>query len=170
MPPGFLQTPGTRGIDDMGKRGPTPAGEKKIRRSAVKLSLPVPDGMSADGAALWRDIVTTHPAGNFQAGDVPLLRSYCEEYARRNRAEQHLFDEGEVIETATGAMKRNPWHEVLVNSNNQLSQLATKLRLCVNSRITAKKAGGIEEKFKSRRDGLLFEENYDQSGTSHHLH
>lgn len=154
----------------MGKRGPTPAGEKKLRRSAVKLSLPVPEGMSADGAALWRDIVTTHPAGNFQAGDVPLLRSYCEEYARRNRAEQHLFDEGEVIETATGAMKRNPWHEVLVNSNNQLSQLATKLRLCVNSRITAKKTGGVEEATPSPREGLMFEDCNGQSGQNHFLH
>ena len=53
-------------------------------------------------------------------------------------------------------MKRNPWHEVLVNSNSSLSQLATKLRLCVNSRINAKAAGKHDEKPKPKRAGLMF--------------
>ena len=78
------------------------------------------------------------------------------EYVRRNRAEQMLAEQGEVIETASGAVKRNPWHEVIVNSNSSLSQLATKLRLCVNSRITAKTAGKNEEKPKPKRAGLMF--------------
>ena len=60
------------------------------------------------------------------------------------------------IETASGAVKRNPWHEVLVNSNSSLSQLATKLRLCVNSRINAKAAGKHDEKPKPKRAGLMF--------------
>lgn len=107
-------------------------------------------------AELWRHIVDVHPRGYFQAGDVPLLRAYCEEYARRNRAERMLAEQGEVIETASGAVKRNPWHEVLVNSNSSLSQLATKLRLCVNSRINAKAAGKHDEKPKPKRAGLMF--------------
>ena len=94
---------------------------------------PHPEGMSEDAAELWRHIVDAHPRGYFQAGDVPLLRAYCEEYARRNR-----------------------WHEVLVNSNSSLSQLATKLRLCVNSRINAKAAGKHDEKPKPKRAGLMF--------------
>ena len=49
---------------------------------------PHPEGMSEDAAELWRHIVDAHPRGYFQAGDVPLLRAYCEEYARRNRAER----------------------------------------------------------------------------------
>lgn len=154
----------------MGKRGPTPAGEKKIRKQAAKRIFPAPSGMSKKSVILWNTIVDAHPTGYFQAGDVPLLQAYCEEYVRRNRAEKMLAEQGEVIETATGAIKRNPWHEVLVNSNNSLSQLATKLRLCVNSRITAKSAGGIEEKTTSGREGLMFEEVYDQSGQNNRLH
>ena len=58
---------------------------------------PHPEGMSEDAAELWRHIVDAHPRGYFQAGDVPLLRAYCEEYARRNRAERMLAEQGEVI-------------------------------------------------------------------------
>ncbi len=137
---------------------------------------PHPEGMSDEAAELWRYIVDAHPRGYFQAGDVPLLRAYCEEYARRNRAERMLAEQGEVIETASGAVKRNPWHEVLVNSNSSLSQLATKLRLCVNSRISARDgtrvrrpavryvnsrisardAGKTGEQPKPKRAGLMF--------------
>ena len=106
---------------------------------------PHPEGMSEDAAELWRHIVDAHPRGYFQAGDVPLLRAYCEEYARRNRAERMLAEQGEVIETASGAVKRNPWHEVLVNSNSSLS-----------SRINAKAAGKHDEKPKPKRAGLMF--------------
>lgn len=53
-------------------------------------------------------------------------------------------------------MKRNPWHEVLVNGNSSLSQLATTLRLCVNSRISAKAAGKYDEKPKPKRAGSIF--------------
>ena len=66
---------------------------------------PHPEGMSEAAAELWRHIVDAHPRGYFQAGDVPLLRAYCEEYARRNRAERMLAEQGEVIETASGAVK-----------------------------------------------------------------
>lgn len=141
----------------MGARGPEPAQSRRLRMTtAAESFFPHPDGMSEDAAELWRNIVGAHPHGYFQAGDVPLLRAYCDESVRRNRAEQMLAEQGEVIETASGALKRNPWHEVLVNSNNSLSQLATKLRLCVNSRITAKTAGKNEEKPKPKRAGLMF--------------
>ena len=63
---------------------------------------------------------------------------------------------GAAIKAASGAVKRNPWHEVLVNSNSSLSQLATKLRLCVNSRINAKAAGKHDEKPKPKRAWLMF--------------
>ena len=83
----------------------------------------------------------------FRPGTCPC----CGPTVKSMRAEQ-----GEVIETASGAVKRNPWHEVLVNSNSSLSQLATKLRLCVNSRINAKAAGKHDEKPKPKRAGLMF--------------
>lgn len=141
----------------MGRRGPEPAEAKRLRIvKPAESFFPVPEGMTAEASELWRRIVDAHPQGYFQAGDFPLLRAYCEEYARRNRAERMLAEQGEVIETASGAVKRNPWHEVLVNSNGSLSQLATKLRLCVNSRINAKAAGKIEEKPQPRRAGLMF--------------
>lgn len=141
----------------MGARGPEPEQSRRLRMMTPAGSFfPHPEGMSEDAAELWRHIVDAHPRGYFQAGDVPLLRAYCEEYTRRNRAERMLAEQGEVIETASGAVKRNPWHEVLVNSNSSLSQLATKLRLCVNSRINAKAAGKHDEKPKPKRAGLMF--------------
>lgn len=143
---------------NMGKRGPTPAGAKKavVLAMAESSFFPAPEEMSAEAIQLWNRIVAAYPQGYFQSGDVPLLQAYCDEYVRRNHAERRLAEQGEVIETATGAVKRNPWHEVLVSSNNTLSQLATKLRLCVNSRISGKAAGKIEEKPKPKRAGLMF--------------
>lgn len=82
--------------------------------------------------------------------------AYRTEYARRNRAERTLVEQGAVLDTASGAVKRNPWHEVLVNGNSSLSQLATTLRLCVNSRISAKAAGKHDEKPKPKRAGSMF--------------
>ena len=143
--------------DVMGARGPEPEQSRRLRiRTPAGNLFPPPDGLSEDAAELWGRIVDAHPQGYFQAGDMPLLRAYCEEYARRNRAERMLAEQGEVIETASGAVKRNPWHEVLVNSNSSLSQLATKLRLCVNSRISARDAGKTGEQPKPRRAGLMF--------------
>ena len=54
---------------------------------------PHPEGMSEDAAELWRHIVDAHPRGYFQAGDVPLLRAYCEEPLARGAREQQQFFE-----------------------------------------------------------------------------
>ena len=90
----------------MGARGPEPEQSRRLRMMTPAGSFfPHPEGMSEDAAELWRHIVDAHPRGYFQAGDVPLLRAYCEEYARRNRAERMLAEQGEVIETASGAVK-----------------------------------------------------------------
>lgn len=145
----------------MGARGRQPELARKMKgaqNDSPKKRTP-PPMLGLLGQALWEKIVAQYPEDYFLAGDWPLVQAYCAEWDRHERAQARLLEEGEVIETPTGAIKRNPWHDVLVASSNTLGMLAVKLRLCVNAREKNSKAavaGKRPSETASARAGLMF--------------
>ena len=133
-------------------------GEKRLAGFSEKRpALPCPKVLGKEGRALWRHIVAAYPGDYFRAGDLPLLQAYCQEWERHEKAHRMLLEEGEVITNERDVSKRNPWHDVLVASSNAMCQIATKLRLCANSRTTAEKAASLGEiQPANARAGLMF--------------
>ena len=145
----------------MGLRGRKPELAQKMSAQTPKErpNRVPPATLGLLGQELWKSIVAQYPEDYFLAGDWPLLHAYCAEWDRHERAQARLLAEGEVIETNTGAVKKNPWHDVLIASNASLGMLAVKLRLSVNSReknTKAAVAGKRPSETASARAGLMF--------------
>ena len=145
----------------MGLRGRKPELAQKMSAQTPKErpNRVPPATLGLLGQELWKSIVAQYPEDYFLAGDWPLLHAYCAEWDRHERAQARLLAEGEVVETNTGAVKRNPWHDVLVASNASLGMLAVKLRLSVNSReknSNVAVAGKRPSEAASTRAGLMF--------------
>lgn len=140
----------------MGKRGRLPEGARLAWHEAKAPSKPqAPRGIGAEAAKVWRCIVAEYPEGYFLPGDFPLLVAYCQEAVRLDRAENALASMGDVIETGRGP-KVNPWLAVRTASNAILCAIATKLRICANSRTSGKAAAKIGQEAACSRQGLLF--------------
>lgn len=112
-----------------------------------------PFGMTQRARNLWKNIVNNHPPTYFRRGDYPLLRAYCEADALHYKATKAIAKEGAI--SRGRVVKQNPWVAIQMQTAHTMSQLATKLRLCVNSRISARQ-GGSEKGKKSKREGLMF--------------
>lgn len=142
----------------MGRRGKAGELERCLSGGRAAKAHPAPKVLQKTGRALWKNIVTAYPDDYFRAGDWPLLQSYCQEFERHEEAQKHLLEEGAVIPTASGGMRRSPWHDVLVASINAMTAIATKLRLCANSRVDRKVRGlGDANIVKEKgRSGLMF--------------
>ena len=144
----------------MGARGRTPELARKLEgQKASTAKRTPPSTLGLLGQELWKSIVAQYPEDYFLAGDWPLLHAYCAEWDRHERAQAQLLAQGEVIETTTGAVKKNPWCDVLVASTAALGMLAVKLRLSVNSRTRNDKAsvaGKKPSETASARAGLMF--------------
>lgn len=153
----------------MGKRGPKPGDSDKFSpKSAEKRPSP-PVGMNLKARRIWKAVVASLPATHFLTGDYPLLRAYCEAEALHHEASKKIMEEGAVvsrtrtetkedgtvIETVL-ATKANPWVAIQTQTANTLSQLATKLRLCPNSRCNGSDPNIKPERLPSKRDGMLF--------------
>ena len=105
---------------------------------------PLP-GMNTRSRAMWRRIVASLPADHFQAGDLPLLRDYCEAYDRSAQAETEIKKHGLMVPTGTGSIKSNPAVAIKTAAAHTMKALAVALRLCANSRMTTKQAGKEEK-------------------------
>lgn len=140
----------------MGLRGPKPESQSLgILPEGLSEKRPSPrNGMSQRAKRIWKEIVANHPPAYFRPGDYPLLRAYCEAEALHFQACQKIEEEGAVIvrmkreikedgtviETEL-ASKANPWVAIQTAKESAMSMLATKLRICVNSKISPQKAG-----------------------------
>lgn len=136
----------------MGQRGPSSDKHLNVIGPEDKRPDP-PSGMTNRARNLWKTIVNNLPPTHFKRGDHPLLRSYCEADALHYKATQEINNEGAVFYGKT--VKANPWVAIQTQTAHTMSQLATKLRLCANSRMSAKQ-GGSEKGKKSKREGLMF--------------
>ncbi|EHJ49519.1 P27 family phage terminase small subunit [Solidesulfovibrio carbinoliphilus subsp. oakridgensis] len=145
----------------MGKRGPKPqqalAAVPEVGKRPVERVKPF-SGMSPVAKEMWKLVVEDYPADHFKAGDLPLLRRYCEAYARAVEAEQSLAVEGMIVPTATGSTKAHPAIAIGTAADGTMKALAVALRLCANSRMSPKQAGKEEKPVAtpSGRSGLMF--------------
>lgn len=134
--------------------------------------LPLP-GMNTRARSMWKKIVDSLPAGHFQAGDLPLLRDYCEAYDRSAQAETEIKRHGLLVAAGSGLviskgedgkvsveqmiLKANPAVAIKTAAAHTMKALAVALRLCANSRMTPKQAGKEEKPaVASTRAGLMF--------------
>ncbi len=107
---------------------------------------------------MWRRIVDELPADHFKAGDLPLLRDYCEAYDRSTQAETEIKRHGLTVLNGKGALKANPAVAIKTAAAHTMKALAVALRLCASSRLTTKQAGKEEKPAStpSGRAGLMF--------------
>lgn len=128
----------------MGKRGPIPQNERiRALPGREERRPPPPEDLTAEQAALWRDIVETEPADVFDsAARRHLLRLYCE-HAVFRASLQSLIDRSPVEALCDDAKGRG--FEVMLRARDretkQLVSLATRMRLTNQSRYTPGAAG-----------------------------
>lgn len=101
-------------------------------------------------------LVKTLAEDHFGPGDRHLLQAYCEAYNDLIEAQQTIKDEGRYVTGGSGGKKRHPAIADVNDARNAMSMLATKLRLCANSRIDKHKAGREKAEPQSKRAGLMF--------------
>lgn len=154
----------------MGKRGPKSGDTVNFKPESAEKGPGPPVGMNLKARRIWKAVVASLPPAHFRPGDYPLLRAYCEAEALHHEASKKIGAEGAVVDrtrtetkedgsvvTTILATKTNPWVAIQTQTAHTMSQLATKLRLCANSRFSGPEAGNNPPKPKSAREGLLFQ-------------
>ena len=116
------------------------------RKSAESLSVAVvnvshrrvapPDELPEPVKLIWRELVDALPGDRFHRSDRPLLALYCRALHQASLAFAKLEKHG-----AFAAGELNPWLRVVDVASKQAAVLATKLRLCPQSRLDRKTAG-----------------------------
>lgn len=140
----------------MGKRGPKPKGTLKALPTASKPISARPDpftDMSTRAKKLWRDIVQDCAVDHFKAGDLPLLREYCEAYDISVMAKNAIKRNGVISVQGQAAFR------VKNAAANTMKGLAQKMRLCASSRYGGYKPDaykGDKPKASNRRKNLMF--------------
>lgn len=129
-----------------------------------------PVGMNSRARRIWKNLVADLPANHFRSADYPLLRAYCEAEALHFKASEQIATEGGVIKkqavvkdsdtgetlVITTGVKANPWVAIQTQTAHTMAQLATKLRLCANARVSPEEAGKQTPSINPHRVGLLF--------------
>jgi P27 family predicted phage terminase small subunit len=140
----------------MGKRGPAPAGKVAAVPSKLPQRPRPPAGMTPRARARWRELVKGYPVDHFKAGDLPLLRAYCEAHDKAVRMQEALNTDGDFVDSAQGTKKAHPAHAIKLAAEQLMAQLATKLRMCANSRIDKRQAGKEKAEVTSSPGRKLF--------------
>lgn len=114
------------------------------RKSAAALSVaPIgvrriqpPNDLPEPCRSIWRELVDSLPPDRFHASDRPLLVLYCRALHQAALAFEALEQYG-----AADGDSVSPWLRVADSAAKQAATLATKLRLCPQSRLDRKVAG-----------------------------
>ena len=145
----------------MGSRGPKPDSHRLVEVEGLSEKRPAPfSGMTVRAKRTWRSIVANLPPTHFRTSDLPLFRAYCEAEALHFEATKGIAKEGAVVtqENFRGKeyTKANPWVAIQTQTAHTMAQLATKLRLCVSTRLSAWKAASAKTEPVSKRKDLMF--------------
>jgi len=95
-----------------------------------------PNDLPEPCRAVWRELVDSLPPDRFHKSDRPLLVLYCRALYQADLAFEALEQYG-----AADGDSVSPWLRVADSSAKQAATLATKLRLCPQSRLDRKVAG-----------------------------
>ena len=153
----------------MGKRGPKSANSAIYPPKTPNKPPKPPVGMNSRARRIWKELVAELPVDYFRPSDYPLVRMYCEAEAMHFEALQDIGKRGQVIDKTavvkdrdTGEItvvvvgeKTNPSVAIATQSAHTAMQLATKLRLATNSRVSPDEASRAPRP-KSFQPGLLF--------------
>lgn len=143
----------------MGKRGPKPqpTALKKARGNPGKrplndaepepdVAIPEPPEFLSDYAREeWDYIAPKLEEMNLIARpDRAALAAYCQAYGRKRRAEEHINEEGEIVERTIGANKKtgdpivvmgkNPWYTVAKEATKELGDFIKRFGLSPSDR------------------------------------
>lgn len=143
----------------MGKRGPKPGGKLSVVAQKTPKRPGPPVGMTKRARGRWLVIVKDYAVDHFKAGDIPLLRAYCEAEAMHFLACEKCEGEEAVItvETQNGPVPReNPWFKIMEKTAATMASLGTKLRICANSRISGKQAAKETPEAETPRGRKMF--------------
>jgi P27 family predicted phage terminase small subunit len=142
----------------MGARGPKPESQTKFHRIYPERPKP-PRGLPKEAKKKWREIVESLPPDFFKAWELPLLEKYIWAIHIYQLAMIEVNKLGLVVKM--GPNNYGVVNPALVVCNKQvqiMSTLATKLRLCPNSRISKWAASAApDRKPSSTRSGLMFD-------------
>ncbi|MFP3551944.1 P27 family phage terminase small subunit [Paraburkholderia sp. SIMBA_049] len=93
-------------------------------------------GMPKAQRAIWREVVTSFPAGHFAPCDRALLEAFASAAVRANELAKVLDTEGVIITNPSSGRKViNPAHTAYTTACATMSLLAGKLRICPSSRM-----------------------------------
>jgi P27 family predicted phage terminase small subunit len=140
----------------MGARGPKPDGQQKPV-ALVPGQYPKPMvGMLAPEKTVWNRIVRAFPEGHFRPQHYDLLRAFCEASVEATRLKKKIRKEGDTVAGFGGVKKANPLFPVVNAARSFMASASTKLGITNNS---ATKSKGDKPEKKSKREGLMFENN-----------
>lgn len=104
-------------------RGTTP---DRVVPNEARFEVPIrmpspPEGMSEDGAKLWRAVgKLLLNAGLYTAGDFIALELMCMAYGRMKEAERLMVDEGMVLKSNLGGLYQSPYLAIVNRSWEQV--------------------------------------------------
>lgn len=93
------------------------------------LEVKAPDWLSDLAKELFYSTVEANKKENFKQLDIPVLATFCSTYANIIIANQHLQEEGLVVDG-----KKNPYEKIQNEQTVQLQKLAKELGITPNSR------------------------------------
>lgn len=139
----------------MGARGPKTE-NIKILNNIFKKRPSAPKRLPKISRTLWKQIVESLPADHFRESEFPLLEKYCiAEHIYWTSISKILSGDVAIV-TEKGYALPDVYLTV-ANKQVQIQiALATKLRICPNSRVSQFKAAHEIETPKSTRRGLMF--------------
>lgn len=135
----------------MGARGPKSGNELATIGPAgivVTRRLDPPQDLTAEAAAMWREIVNANPADLFSPGSTPLLAQLCRHTIAARRIAQWLAR----VEASDGDLDEARWFQLLARQEAEskiIAQLATRLRLTPQSRYTPHGAAAAGRKVRT---------------------
>ena len=142
----------------MGLRGPTAADQTKFSRIYPERPKP-PRGLPKGARDLWKQIINSLPPDYFRKAELELFTAYVMAAHIYNEAMKEVQERGLVIEIGNQGYKvPNPALVICNKEAMLMSTLATKLRLCPNSRVSKWKANTPERKSDTRK-GIMFGED-----------
>ena len=132
----------------MGKRGPAPLPTRlkllhgEVRKSRINRAEPKPRekaparprGMGREAAAVWSRVMREQAPGVILAADTDALTLYCEAVARYQAASKALQKDGRMVVPGRGGMVKNPLHQIVRDTADQVRQFARELGLTPSAR------------------------------------
>lgn len=139
----------------MGLRGPK-SENVKILDNVFKKRASAPKRLPKIARLVWKQIVESLPADHFKSSDLPLLEKYCMAEHVYWTAIGHVLSGDVAIVTEKGYALPDVYLTVANKQIQIQATLATKLRICPNSRVSGFKAAREKESPQSTRRGLMF--------------